>query len=118
MKCCVCDVPLVGRVRWKKERPAGHKRHVGRGLCPTCRQRAERHGTIADFERSTRSLEETLEEMEHLIDAGCPTLDLMAERLGSNTESLKVVVRRGVQRDHELALKIRRMLDAHMLTVR
>lgn len=55
--------------------------HQGRGLCNFCRDRAVRLGTLADYERRSRSRDEVMSEWELLRDEGLSKTQA-AERLG------------------------------------
>ncbi len=69
--------------------PAGTVRHHGRGLCGTCRTHAARHGELADYQRSTRPIADTLAEHAVLRTFGGLEHDQVAARLGIKPASLQ-----------------------------
>lgn len=60
----------------------------GRDLCTTCYGRAWRHGTLIDFERRFRAVEEVVEEITHLRPEGHTTAQV-ADRLGVSSSGLR-----------------------------
>lgn len=88
-----CDRTLVPDSQWKASdqqqrliwNAAGVYPHKGRGLCPTCYDRARRTDTLLDFERTTVPLDMVLEEWERMDHEGRSRQDVcrqLAPRLG------------------------------------
>lgn len=78
-----------------KRRPDCHpdRRHEGRGLCTECYMRAHHRGAIADYERTSRSREDFLEDYRLLRAQGYSRAQI-AERLGVTRDAVDKAVSR------------------------
>jgi hypothetical protein len=94
--CGRCGRPMVSQRA--EVVPEGAVRHNARGLCTGCRSHAVRHGLLADYERATRSIEETLTDYKVLRDRGLDH-EQVAEHLGMKPASLQRALERARSRD-------------------
>jgi hypothetical protein len=78
--------------------PEGAVRHNARGLCTGCRSHADRHGLLADYQRATRSVEETVTDYKVLRNRGLDH-EQVAEHLGMKPASLQRALERARSRD-------------------
>lgn len=78
--------------------PAGAVRHNARGLCTGCRTHVARHGDLADYERITRSLDDTLTDYRVLRERGLDHAQAAA-RLDMKPASLQRQLERARARD-------------------
>lgn len=82
--CVSCPWPLVPQTAG--EVPPGWRRHVARGLCDPCWSAAARGGRLPEFERSTYSRDDLLDEWDLLRSQGCTRREA-ARRLGLSIEA-------------------------------
>lgn len=106
MKCRgTCGRELVPKLRWTKTprvvRNLGtHAQADARGLCVTCLRRAQKAGTIIDFERVTMPRETVLEEWARLADrrvSKAENVRRLAPRLGMTPAALDRAVNRATK---------------------
>jgi len=71
----------------------GCHQHAGRGLCSTCRTRAERDGTLVDYPRRHYTRDELLTELDWLTGQGFTTRQA-AEKLGVTKDAFYQARRR------------------------
>jgi predicted Abi (CAAX) family protease len=79
--------------------PPGAVRHNSRGLCSGCRSHVDRYGDLADYQRTTRSLDDTVTDYQILRDRGLDH-DQVAHQLGVKPASLQRQLERARARDH------------------
>jgi hypothetical protein len=93
--CRSCQAKLIIQRVWRgmtaeerqAARDAGFGEHRARSLCATCHEFHTKHGTLIDFERETRPIDELIEEVDHMAIDGV-TPEQMAARLGMTLKSL------------------------------
>lgn len=90
--CAECGRP-VRRGHSRKDEVPGTLRMIGRGLCCACYRRAQREGTLDDYERTFRPREEMLEDWELLRSDGY-TVANAAPRMGMTCAALEKALRR------------------------
>ena len=95
--CGRCGRPMVPQNG--RPVPPGAVRHNSRGLCGGCRSHVDRYGDLADYQRRTRSIEDTLAEYQVLHDFGGLDHDQVAYRLGVKPASLQRQLDRAHARD-------------------
>lgn len=97
--CTACETPTIALSRWKKASAdqratwtaEGRRSRQGRGLCSRCYRRSRENGTLIDFERHNRPLEEVVEEWAHLADPLIPIgreVARLAPQLGMKEKTL------------------------------
>ncbi|SFW50292.1 sigma-70 family RNA polymerase sigma factor [Amycolatopsis australiensis] len=84
--CRRCRRPLAGQRDTVV--PPGMVRHCGRGLCTGCHSYVLRHGDLADYERTTRSLDDTIADYRVLRQRGLDHAEI-AHQLGVKPASLQ-----------------------------
>jgi len=73
--------------------PPGTVRHNSRGLCTGCRDHVARHGDLADYQRLTRSLDDTVTDYQVLRQRGLDHQEI-AENFGVKPASLQRALER------------------------
>lgn len=96
MRCVECDREMAP-CRTPLDQRRGRPVHDGRGLCGTCRGRHRVRGSLIDFERPSRSIEEVVEEWTMLRDQGHNRRQA-APRMGMTHHALEQALRRAVKR--------------------
>lgn len=99
-RCRQCKYPVVPQGH---RPPPGWRAHNGRCLCEWCYKDADAAGELVDFERTTRSRDEVLDEWLLLREQGCSRAQA-AERLGMTFDAFDRAWRRARKAGDERAL--------------